>query len=162
MLTPSVNIESLMKLSVKADYAIRALLDLAERYGDGPTPCHEIAARQRIPGPFLDQLLMSLRRAGLVHSTRGPRGGHALASPPEQVSLAAVVDALEGGAEAPQGPQADEPEHAGALREVLGRADAAARTVLEETSLAAVLESSRGERVFHGIYRLAPRPPGPP
>ncbi|GAC1570405.1 MAG: Rrf2 family transcriptional regulator [Candidatus Dormibacteria bacterium] len=146
-----------MKLSVKADYAIRALLDLAERYGEGPTPCHEIATRERIPGPFLDQLLMSLRRAGLVHSTRGPHGGHALASPPEQVSLAAVVDALEGGGEPSQGRPDDKPQHAAALREVLGRADAAARAVLEETSLAAVLQASRGERVFHGIYRLGPR-----
>lgn len=148
-----------MRLSVKADYAIRALLDLAERYGEGPMPCHEIAARERIPAPFLDQLLMSMRRAGLVHSTRGPRGGHALASPPEQVSLAAVVDALEGGADATQREPDDEPQYAAALREVLGRADAAARTVLEETSLAEVLQSSRGERVFHGIYRLGSRDP---
>ncbi len=151
-----------MKLSVKADYAVRALLDLAERYGEGPTPCHEIAARERIPGPFLDQLLMSLRRAGLVQSTRGPRGGHALASPPEQVSLAAVVDALEGGGEGSASGASDEPPHAAALREVLGRADAAARAVLEETTLAQVLQNSRGERVFHGIYRLAPRETGSP
>lgn len=149
-----------MKLSVKADYAIRALLDLAERYGEGPTPCHEIAARERIPGPFLDQLLMSLRRAGLVQSTRGPRGGHVLAAPPEQVTLAAVVDALEGGVEAPRRSD-NEPQHAAALREVLSRADSAARTVLEETSLAAVLQSSRGERVFHGIYRLGAQGTGP-
>lgn len=144
-----------MRLSVKADYAVRALLDLAERYGEGPTPCHAIAAREQIPGPFLDQLLMSLRRAGLVRSTRGPRGGHALAAPPEQVSLAAIIDALEGSGEGSGSGGLEEPRHAAALREVLGRADAAARAVLEETSLAQVLQSSRGERVFHGIYRLA-------
>jgi len=150
-----------MKLSIKADYAIRALLDLAERYGEGPTPSHEIAARQRVPGPFLDQLLMSLRRAGLVHSTRGPHGGHGLALAPEQVSLAAVVEALEGRGEPLWERQDDDPPHAAAVREVLGRADAAARAVLEETSLAAVLERSRGERVFHGIYRLSPGGTGP-
>jgi len=146
-----------MKLSVKADYGLRALLDLAERHGEGPSPCHDIAERQQIPGPFLDQLLMNLRRAGLVRSTRGPRGGHALAWPPEQITLAAAMDALDGGVETTLEPVEHDGGLATALRAVLTRADAAAREVLEETTLAAVLESCRGERVFHGIYRLTPQ-----
>ncbi|MDP2662666.1 MAG: Rrf2 family transcriptional regulator [Dehalococcoidia bacterium] len=85
-----------MRLSVRGDYGIRAVLDLAEHYGDGLVQNSGIAARQSIPEPYLQQLLLALRKSGLVRSVRGPRGGHALARSPEDLTLAEVMEALEG------------------------------------------------------------------
>jgi Rrf2 family protein len=143
-----------VKVSMKADYGLRALLDLAEHSGGGPVPCHDIAARQQIPAPFLDQLLITLRRAGLVRSTRGPRGGHVLAQPPEDVTLAAAVDILEG--QPPAGGDEDDahPTTFGpAIHQVLRRADGAARAVLDSATLADLVHLQHRERVFHGIFK---------
>ena len=85
-----------MKLSMKGDYGVRAVLDLAERFGQGPIPSEAIARRQVISEAYLDQLLALLRRAGLVHSVRGPRGGHQLVRRPEELTLTEVLAALEG------------------------------------------------------------------
>jgi Rrf2 family protein len=81
---------------MKSDYGLRAMIDLAARYGKGPIPSAAIARRQLIPEHFLDQTLITLRRAGLVKSQRGPQGGHALAKPPTQISMLDVLNALEG------------------------------------------------------------------
>lgn len=81
---------------MRADYGLRAMIDLAEHYGQGAVQSAQIAARQRISDPYLDQLLTALRKAGLVHSVRGPSGGHALARPPDALTLAEIVIALEG------------------------------------------------------------------
>jgi Rrf2 family transcriptional regulator, cysteine metabolism repressor len=81
---------------MRADYGARAVLDLAQRYGSGLTQSAEIAARQRIPESYLEQLLAALRKAGIVRSVRGPGGGHELARPPAEVSLGDVLDVLEG------------------------------------------------------------------
>jgi len=85
-----------MKLSMKGDYGIRALVDLAEHYGEGPVQSRDIAQRQYIPEPYLDQLLTVLRKAGLIHSRRGPQGGHILAREPSEVNLGEVIASLEG------------------------------------------------------------------
>lgn len=85
-----------MKVSTKGDYGVRALIELGHHYGEGPLQSSEIAARQSIPEPYLDQLLTTLRRAGLIRSVRGPQGGHALIRPPEEVPVSDVVLALEG------------------------------------------------------------------
>lgn len=85
-----------MRLSIKGDYGVRAMLDLAERYGQGPIQSESIAKRQEISEAYLDQLLTLLRRAGLVRSIRGPRGGHELTRPAEQITLTEVLSALEG------------------------------------------------------------------
>ena len=85
-----------MKVSTKGDYGLRALVELALRYGQGQLQSAEIAARQGIPEPYLDQLLTTLRRAGFIRSVRGPQGGHALVRPPDQLKLSEVVLALEG------------------------------------------------------------------
>jgi Rrf2 family transcriptional regulator, cysteine metabolism repressor len=85
-----------MRLSIKGDYGVRAMLDLAERAGQGPVQSEAIARRQQVSEAYLDQLLTLLRRAGLVKSTRGPRGGHELARPAESITLAQVLAALEG------------------------------------------------------------------
>src|SRR2546427_13199657 len=74
-----------MRFSMKTEYGVRAALELAANAGRGALQSGEIARRQAIPGPFLDQVLMTLRRAGLVASTRGPHGGHELARRPDEV-----------------------------------------------------------------------------
>jgi Rrf2 family protein len=85
-----------MRVSTKGDYGIRALVELAHRHGEGPVQSAEIARRQCIPEPYLDQLLTTLRRAGFIRSVRGPQGGHALLRPPSEICLADVIEALEG------------------------------------------------------------------
>jgi len=85
-----------MKVSTRAEYGIRALIDLAQLYGQGPVQSHEIARRQGLPEPYLNQLMTTLRRAGLVQSKRGPNGGHMLARPPERITVGEAFLALEG------------------------------------------------------------------
>ena len=81
---------------MRSDYGARALLYLAERYGQGPVQSAEIATRQGLPESYLEQLLTVLRRAGLLRSIRGPAGGHLLARPPNEIRLGEAVAALEG------------------------------------------------------------------
>src|SRR5919197_3017973 len=81
---------------MRSDYGAHAVIELARRFGQGPVQCAEIAQRQKIPESYLDQLLSSLRRVGIVRSVRGPHGGHELARDPRQLTLGEVVTALEG------------------------------------------------------------------
>jgi Rrf2 family protein len=85
-----------MRVTMKSDYGLRAMIDLATHYGEGPVPSGDIAGRQCVPEHFLDQLLVTLRRAGLLKSLRGPQGGHMLARPPAQISMSEVIRALDG------------------------------------------------------------------
>src|SRR6185312_2334417 len=75
-----------VKLSSRSEYGIRALLELAQRRGQGPIQSRDIAERQGIPDAYLNQLLLTLRKAGIVQSVRGPAGGHLLAKAPEGIS----------------------------------------------------------------------------
>jgi Rrf2 family protein len=81
---------------MRADYGARAIMDLGQHSGQGLIQSAEIAARQRIPESYLEQLLAALRKAGLVRSMRGPAGGHELARPPSAITLGDVMDVLEG------------------------------------------------------------------
>ena len=86
-----------MKISSKGDYGLRALVDLAQRYEAGaPVQVKDIARRQLIPEEYLGQLMVGLRRAGLVHSVRGAAGGYLLARPPAEITVAQVLETLEG------------------------------------------------------------------
>lgn len=85
-----------MRISSKGDYGLRALFDLAQRYGEGPVQSEEIARRQGIPVNYLNQLLITMRRARLIESVRGPQGGHLLARPPETITLLEILTVLEG------------------------------------------------------------------
>jgi len=85
-----------MKVSMKGDYGVRALVELAYHFGEAPVQSAVIANRQSIPEPYLDQLLTSLRRAGLIRSVRGPQGGHALIRDPHDLKLSEAIVALEG------------------------------------------------------------------
>ena len=86
-----------MKISSKGDYGLRALVDLAQHF-DASTPVQvkDIARRQHIPEEYLGQLMVGLRRAGLVHSVRGAAGGYVLAHPPAEITVAQVLETLEG------------------------------------------------------------------
>lgn len=85
-----------MRISSKGDYGLRALFDLAQRDGEGPVQSEEIAQRQGIPVNYLNQLLITMRRAGLIESLRGPQGGHMLARRPEAINLFEALSVLEG------------------------------------------------------------------
>jgi len=85
-----------VKVSTKGEYGTRALLELARHYGEGPLQSSQIAARQHIPENYLNQLLIILRRAGLIQSIRGPQGGHQLSRAPSKINLAEAIHALEG------------------------------------------------------------------
>lgn len=85
-----------MKTSTRAEYGLRALIDLAAHYGEGPVRSRLIAQRQGLPEPYLNQLMTMLRRAGLVTSKRGPTGGHLLSKPPAEISLKEAFEVLEG------------------------------------------------------------------
>ena len=81
---------------MRADYGARAMIDLAQHYGQGLIQSGTIATRQQIPESYLERLLTSLRRAGLIRSVRGPSGGHELARQPATINLDQVWDAIEG------------------------------------------------------------------
>jgi Rrf2 family protein len=83
-------------MSAKGEYAIRAMLDLAMRRGRDLVPIQEIAARQSIPARYLEQVLLSLKRAGLLVSRRGAAGGYQLARGPEEITVGDVLRAVEG------------------------------------------------------------------
>ncbi len=85
-----------MKVSTRGDYASRALLSLALHHGDGPTSVRDIAERTGLPQPYLEQILLALKGAGLVRSKRGVAGGYILARPPAEITLAQIVSAVDG------------------------------------------------------------------
>ncbi len=86
----------MMRISCKVEYGIRALLDLALHGQRGPSLSRDTAQRQGIPETYLNQLLLQLRRSGLVTSVRGPRGGHLLARSADEITMLDIVEALEG------------------------------------------------------------------
>ena len=85
-----------MKLSSRSRYGLRAALDLALEYGNGPLQIKAIAKREDISNKYLEQLMTILKTSGLVRSFRGPKGGYVLAKPPNEIKLKEVFTALEG------------------------------------------------------------------
>ncbi|MCZ0205218.1 RrF2 family transcriptional regulator [Streptomyces achromogenes] len=85
-----------MRISARADYAVRAVLELAVRQGNGPVKAEEIAAAQDIPHKFLEGILGDLRRAGIVDSRRGGGGGYRLARVAPSITVADVIRAVDG------------------------------------------------------------------
>jgi len=84
-----------MRITTWAEYGVICALHLARRTELGPVNGREIARKERLPGDYIEQILLRLRRAGVIASTRGARGGYVLARPPEQVSIRAVIQASE-------------------------------------------------------------------
>ncbi len=85
-----------MKISSKGEYGLRALFDLAQHHESRPRRSREIAEAQNIAEDYLNQLLIILRKAGLINSLRGPQGGHVLAKTPSQITLFDAIFVLEG------------------------------------------------------------------
>jgi Rrf2 family transcriptional regulator, cysteine metabolism repressor len=85
-----------MRISAKSEYAIKAVLDLSLHREVGLVPIQEIAARQRIPQRYLEQVLLALKRGGLVRSKRGSSGGYHLTHAPETITVGDVLRAVEG------------------------------------------------------------------
>jgi Rrf2 family iron-sulfur cluster assembly transcriptional regulator len=85
-----------VKVSTRGDYACRALLSLALHPSEGPTSVRDIAERTGLPQPYLEQILLAVKGAGLVRSKRGVGGGYVLARAPEEVTLGDIVSAVDG------------------------------------------------------------------
>ncbi|EKX94861.1 Rrf2 family transcriptional regulator [Selenomonas sp. oral taxon 138] len=85
-----------MKLSTKGRYSVTALYELALHYGEGVVPLKTIAQTQLISETYLEQLMVPLRRTGLVESVRGAQGGYTLALPPEEITIGRIITAVEG------------------------------------------------------------------
>ncbi len=131
-----------MKVSTRGDYAARALLSLALHGTEHPTSVKEIAERTHLPQPYLEQILLSVKGAGLVRSKRGVGGGYVLARAPEHITLADIVSAVEG----PQLPLAEHPDHCEGhcvLQEVWVGVDEQTRHVLERVTLAELVTRTR-------------------
>jgi Rrf2 family protein len=130
-----------VRIPAKADYAVRALVELAVADGDRPLPADRIAQRQGIAGPFLAGILGQLRLAGLVRSVRGAEGGFLLARPATEITLADVMRAVDGPLATLSGqyPETlDYPGPAAGLRDVWVAVRANIRAVLEQTTVADV------------------------
>lgn len=85
-----------LKLSTRGEYGLRAMVDLALRYGKGPITLKSVAERQEISEPYLEQLIAVLRKASLVKSVRGAQGGYCLIREPGKITVGEVIRALEG------------------------------------------------------------------
>ncbi len=87
----------MLVITSKSPYAVRALTELARRGGNAPVPIGEIARARDIPVQFLEGLFATLRRAGVLQSQRGVKGGYTFARPPAEITVLEVVELLEGG-----------------------------------------------------------------
>jgi Rrf2 family protein len=139
-----------MRISAKVDYALRAATELAAAAGAGPVKGEQISRAQDIPIKFLENILLELRHAGVVQSQRGERGGYWLARPPEQVTLAEVIRAVEGPLASVRGEAPEELDYGGsakALQTVWVALRANLRAVLDEVTLADVVAGKLPARV---------------
>lgn len=137
-----------MKISTKGEYGIRAMMELAQHCGEGYVPSAKIAKARKIPENYLHQLLITLRKAGLVRSRRGPQGGHMLSRSPEQINLAEVVTALEGPIEPVDCIQANSVADCPffercVVRSVWERISQATERILQETDFAQLAKEER-------------------
>ena len=120
-----------MRFSIKVQYGLQALLELAENYGQGPVGIASIARRERIPVRFLEQLLLSLKKRGLAESVRGKQGGYSLKRSPASISLLEVVEALDGPIELGM----KGPKKSSIIREAFDNLEDTIKTELNRTSL---------------------------
>jgi Rrf2 family protein len=146
----------LVKVSTKGDYGVRALIELAHHYGQGPLQSAEIAGRREIPEPYLDQILTSLRRGGFIRSVRGPQGGHALIRDPAGLRLSEVMIVLEGSLSPIT--CVDDPEGCGkrdcVQREVWKKVRDATADILDSVSIGDLAEKEREYNQDGGRYYI--------
>jgi Rrf2 family protein len=130
-----------MHVTAKADYAVRAVVELAGSAQDAPRKVDEVAQAQKIPVSFLENILTQLRSSGIVRSQRGPEGGYWLAHPAEEVNLAQIIRAVEGPLVGVRGQRPEEVEYVGSaesLQQVWVALRANLRKVLENVTVADV------------------------
>lgn len=131
-----------MRISARTQYALRAAAELAAA-SPGPLPADRIAEAQGIPRRFLDNILLQLRRAGLLRSRRGPDGGYWLARTPDQISLADIVRIVEGVPEG--GDHGGFPGVAGPLADVWDALRDHEEALLSDVTLADITRVATGE-----------------
>jgi Rrf2 family protein len=139
-----------VRISAKADYAVRAAAELAAA-GEDPVKGEKLAEAQDIPLQFLEHILLELKHARLVRARRGARGGYWLARPPEEITLANVIRAVEGPLAniQDQAPEATKyPGHAEGLTDVWIAVRASLRRVLEEVTVADLRDGNIPEEVL--------------
>lgn len=145
-----------VKVSTRGDYASRALLSLALHADDGrPNSVRDIAERTALPQPYLEQILLALKGAGLVRSKRGVGGGYVLARSPEEITLADIVGAVDGPIAAgdfgePHTNGACDHEGQCVLLSIWADVGDRMRTHLDSIRLADIAEMSRGELAWPG------------
>ncbi len=145
-----------MKVSTRGDYGLRALIELAGHYGEGPLQSSQIALRRHVPEQYLDQLLTSLRKAGFIRSVRGPSGGHELSRPPSEICVCDVISALEGSlspvAWLDEDPGETDHPHSCGQREIWERIRDSCEAILHEYTVADLLE--REPKAVTGRYQI--------
>ena len=134
-----------MRISAKADYAVRATVELAAAEGESPVPAERVATTQGIPLNFLENILGELRTAGVVRSYRGAEGGYRLAKPPQQITVADIIRAVEGPLATVRGARPEDAAYPGAAHQ-LPRVWIAVRknlrNVVERVTVADVAEAT--------------------
>ena len=145
-----------MKVPMKVDYGVRALVDLALNYGEGPVQAAEIAYRQGIPEAYLDQLMTTLHKFGFIISRRGPQGGHRLAMDPNEINLSMVMATLDGNSSPLDcliNPDDCVFSDSCAQQEVWKAVEEAIQNLLSSISLADLVQRQRG-LVKETVYQL--------
>jgi len=139
-----------VRISAKADYAVRAAAELGASGGTEPVKGDQIARAQSIPLKFLENILVDMRQAGIVQSRRGPEGGYWLARPPAEVTVADVVRAVDGPLASVHDEKPEDvayPGPAASLREVWVALRASMREVLEQATLADLIDGTLPDAV---------------
>jgi Rrf2 family protein len=138
-----------MKLSVKSDYATRAVLGLARRYAsDAPCRVEDLAAEQGVPAKYLVQILLELKSKRIARSVRGKDGGYALARPPREITFGDVLRAVEG--VTLDAPALRDPRCPAELRRVWQELAAAIAAATERTNFEALVEAAaERDRMYH-------------
>lgn len=141
-----------MKLSTRTRYGIRAVLELAKNYGQGPVQLKIIARHQGISVKYLEQLMAMLKSAGIVGSIRGSKGGYILAKSPDQIRLSDCFNCLEGHVITVECVENDNycPRTCDCIaREVWAEVQKAVMTVLESMTLQSLLDKAKHDKTLH-------------
>jgi Rrf2 family protein len=146
-----------MRISAKADYAVRAVVELAAAEGDKPVKAERVANAQDIPLNFLENILGELRHAGVVRSHRGAEGGFRLAKAPEEVTVADVIRAVEGPLASVRGGPPEEAVYAGAAS-ALPRVWIAVRANLRRVVEAVTIADIASDKLPSSINELTEDP----
>jgi Rrf2 family transcriptional regulator, cysteine metabolism repressor len=144
-----------VELSCKSEYALLALMEMAEGYQQSePLQIRQIAAMHAIPDRYLEQLLANLRRAGIIRSLRGAKGGYLLARPPWQITLLEVLDCIEGVEATPEYAAAPETIERFVIRDNWHKACQAANAVLQNSTLKDLCEQRRAKLQLDIMYYI--------